>query len=98
MSATAAAPSAKRPVPTAVPPAGAEPRPFAPGSDMWDAMGNIMFIALSGGAFMLQGMHPQISGAVDEHSVFRTDPLGRATRSVDSMMHWVYGGEAAIKE
>ncbi|MBJ7332037.1 MAG: DUF2236 domain-containing protein [Solirubrobacteraceae bacterium] len=94
--ATSAAPRAKRPVREV--PSRPEPVPFGPGSALWEDMGNVLFIAASGGAFMLQGMHPQISGAVDEHSVFRTDPLGRATRSVDSMMHWVYGGEAAIKE
>ncbi len=75
-----------------------EPKLFGPGSAMWDDMGDTLWLALSPGAFMLQGMHPTISAAVDRFSVFRTDPGGRAIRSLDSMMFWVYGGQEAITE
>lgn len=75
-----------------------EPAPFAPGSRLWDDMGNTLFAPLTAGAFMLQVMHPTVSAAVDRHSVFRTDPLGRAIRSFDSVMLWVYGGQAALDE
>lgn len=92
-----AKPRARRAAKAAAPTRPA-PKPFGPGSAMWDEMGDVLFIVSSGGAFMLQAMHPQISGAVDEHSVFRTDPLGRAIRSTDSMMAWVYGGEGAVQE
>jgi len=61
-------------------------------------MGDTLFVPLTAGAFMLQAMHPTVSAAVDEHSVFRTDPLGRAIRSFDSVMLWVYGGQAAVEE
>jgi uncharacterized protein (DUF2236 family) len=74
------------------------PQLFGPGSHMWDGMGDVLFLALTPAAFMLQAMHPTIAAAVDRHSVFRTDPGGRAVRSLDSMMLWVYGGAAAIEE
>ena len=35
---------------------------------------------------------------VDEHSTFRTDPMGRALRSIASVMMWVYGGDEALAE
>ncbi|HEX4108971.1 MAG TPA: oxygenase MpaB family protein [Solirubrobacteraceae bacterium] len=79
-------------------PAQVEPVPFGPGDRMWDEMGDAFAVSLWGAAFMLQAMHPTISAAVDHHSVFRTDPLGRAVRSADSVMLWVYGGAEAIVE
>lgn len=74
------------------------PRLFGPGSFMWEDMGDTLFLAMTPGAFMLQAMHPVISAAVDRYSTFRTDPVGRAVRSADSMMLWVYGGQAAVEE
>src|ERR1700752_2238185 len=73
-------------------------QPFGPGSMVWDDFGDVFFLSTTLGAFMLQAMHPTISAAVDRHSVFRTDPFGRAVRSTDSIMLWVYGGQAAIDE
>jgi uncharacterized protein (DUF2236 family) len=62
-------------------------------------MGDTLFLAVSSGAaFMLQVMHPTIATAVDRHSAFREDPVGRTVRSADSVMLWVYGGEGAIEE
>jgi uncharacterized protein (DUF2236 family) len=66
---------------------------------LWQDMGDTLFLAVSSSAaFMLQVMHPTIATAVDRHSTFRTDPVGRTVRSVDSVMLWVYGGEGAIEE
>lgn len=78
--------------------AASQPVPFAPGSRLWDEMGDTMFGALTAGAFVLQVMHPVVAAGVDRHSVFRTDPVGRAIRSFDSVLLWVYGGQAAIEE
>lgn len=74
------------------------PRPIPPGSRLWDDTGDTLFVALSAAAFMLQVMHPKVSAGVDQHSVFRNDPLGRAVRSFDSVLLWVYGGQAALDE
>ncbi|MTE16118.1 oxygenase MpaB family protein [Nocardia aurantiaca] len=79
---------------------GARParRPFAPGSRMWDDVGLLTFSLTAGSAFLLQTMEPTISAVVDEHSTFRTDPMGRAMRSIASVMMWIYGGDEALAE
>jgi len=79
-------------------PTAPERRPFAPGTRMWDETGLITFSLTAGSAFLLQTMEPTISAVVDEHSTFRTDPLGRAVRSIGSVMMWIYGGDEAIAE
>lgn len=73
-------------------------RPFEPGSRMWDEIGLITFSLTAGSAFLLQTMEPTISAVVDEHSTFRTDPVGRAVRSLGSVMMWIYGGDEALAE
>ncbi|MFI9400769.1 oxygenase MpaB family protein [Nocardia sp. NPDC052316] len=73
-------------------------RPFAPGTRLWDETGLITFSLTAGSAFLLQTMEPSISAVVDEHSTFRTDPMGRAVRSIASVMMWIYGGEEALAE
>ncbi|GAB90969.1 oxygenase MpaB family protein [Gordonia rhizosphera] len=60
--------------------------------------GRYTFLPVNGAAFVMQVMHPVIGDIVGEYSVFRTDPLGRAIRSVDSVLRWVYGGTEAIEE
>jgi uncharacterized protein (DUF2236 family) len=73
-------------------------RPIEPGSKVWDEMGLITFTLTAGSAFLLQAMEPSIAAVVDEHSTFRTDPFGRAFRSIASVMTWIYGGEEALAE
>ncbi|MGW4356366.1 oxygenase MpaB family protein [Nocardia sp. NPDC004582] len=79
---------------------GARPerRPFGPGSRMWEDTGLITFSLTAGSAFLLQTMEPSIAAVVDEHSSFRTDALGRAARSIASVMMWIYGGEEGLAE
>ncbi|WP_280511069.1 oxygenase MpaB family protein [Nocardia farcinica] len=91
MTASTAVETAPRP---ALPPR----RPFQPGTRMWDETGLITFSLTAGSAFLLQTMEPTISAVVDEHSTFRTDPMGRAVRSLSSVMMWVYGGEEGVAE
>lgn len=74
------------------------PQLFGPGDHTWDTFGDVLSVAMSGAAFLLQGMHPTISQVVELHSVYRTDPGGRTVRSTDSILLWVYGGEEAIAE
>jgi len=73
-------------------------RPIEPGTYLWDEIGLITFSFASGSAFLLQTMDPTIAAVVDEHSVFRTDALGRAGRSIASVMTWIYGGDEALAE
>ncbi|NKY56310.1 oxygenase MpaB family protein [Nocardia flavorosea] len=76
----------------------AERRPFGPGTRTWEEVGLITFSLTAGSAFLLQTMEPSISAVVDAHSTFRTDPIGRALRSLSAVMMWTYGGEESLGE
>jgi uncharacterized protein (DUF2236 family) len=69
-----------------------------PGGILWDGVGLITFSFTSGSAFLLQTMEPSIAAVVDEHSTFRTDPIGRGLRSLASVMMWVYADEESLAE
>jgi uncharacterized protein (DUF2236 family) len=73
-------------------------QPIGPGTRLWDETGLVTFSLTTGAAFALQVMHPTVGAVVGEHSVFRTDAIGRAQRSIASVMTWVYGGEEALAE
>jgi uncharacterized protein (DUF2236 family) len=73
-------------------------KPIEPGTRLWEDTGLITFSLTTGAAFALQVMHPSVGAVVGEHSVFRTDALGRAARSIASVLTWVYGGEEALAE
>lgn len=65
---------------------------------LWDGVGLITFSLTSGSAFLLQTMEPSIAAVVDQHSTFRTDPIGRGLRSLASVMMWVYADEESLVE
>jgi uncharacterized protein (DUF2236 family) len=69
-----------------------------PDSITAELTGHFTFLPVNGAAFVMQAMHPVIGDVVDKYSVFRTDPAGRAIRSVDSVLRWIYGGQEAIEE
>ncbi|MFL6120630.1 oxygenase MpaB family protein [Actinophytocola sp.] len=73
-------------------------QPIEPGTRLWDETGLVTFSLTAAAAFALQVMHPAVGAVVGEHSVFRTDAIGRARRSIASVMTWVYGGEEALTE
>lgn len=61
--------------------------------------GRWTFLILDGAAFMMQAMHPVIGEVTGKYSAaFQGDPAGRAIRSVDSVLRWVYGGTEAVAE
>lgn len=76
----------------------AEPLPFTPDTLLWDMTGDIRVLLYLPAALVLQVAHPAVGAGVDEHSVFRTDPWGRARRSLDSLQLWIYGGDRAVEE
>ena len=73
-------------------------QPIEPGTRLWEDTGLITFSLTTGAAFALQVMHPSVGAVVGEHSVFRTDAIGRAERSIASVLTWVYGGQEALAE
>ncbi|QKW11251.1 DUF2236 domain-containing protein [Streptomyces sp. NA04227] len=77
---------------------GGEDAPFGPDCLLWDLAGDIRNVLSLQAAFVLQVAHPGVGAGVDQHSVFRTDPWGRAARSLHSVQLWVYGGSRAAEE
>lgn len=73
-------------------------KPIGADTRLWDETGLVTFSLTTGAAFALQVMHPTVGAVVGEHSVFRTDAIGRARRSIASVMTWVYGGAEALAE
>ncbi|MFG2193704.1 oxygenase MpaB family protein [Streptomyces sp. NPDC048639] len=65
---------------------------------LWSLAGEVRAVLALPAALTLQVAHPAVGAGVDDHSVFRTDPWGRAARSIASTQLWVYGGEAAAEE
>ncbi|MET7771687.1 oxygenase MpaB family protein [Nocardia sp. NPDC005366] len=63
-----------------------------------EMVGHWTYLLLEGAAFAMQGLHPVIRDVTDRYSVARTDPMGRAIRSVDSVLRWTYGGLEAVQE
>lgn len=75
-----------------------EPQPPPPDGMLWDLAGEVRVLLTLPAALTMQVAHPAVSAGVDEYSVFRTDPWGRAERSVTSVQLWVYGDEEAAEE
>ncbi|MGN2636804.1 oxygenase MpaB family protein [Nocardia takedensis] len=71
---------------------------IAPDSLTAEMVGHWTYLMLEGAAFAMQGLHPVIRDVTDKYSVSRTDPGGRAIRSVDSVLRWTYGGLEAVQE
>jgi uncharacterized protein (DUF2236 family) len=65
---------------------------------LWSIAGEVRSVLAMPAAFVMQVAHPAVGAGVDQHSVFRTDPWGRAQRSLRSTQLWVYGGPAAAEE
>ena len=94
-------PEAARRMPQPVARPDDSPRPTRlaePGGALWEGAGLVTFSFSNGGAFLLQVMEPSIAAVVDQHSVFRTDPVGRGLRSLASVMMWVYADAESLDE
>ncbi len=74
------------------------PGPPPPDGLLWELVGDLRTLLTLPPALALQVAHPAVAAGVDDHSVFRTDPWGRAERSLRSLLLWVYGGEQACAE
>ena len=71
---------------------------ISPDSLTAEMVGHWTYLMMEAAAFAMQGLHPVIRDVTDRYSVARTDPMGRAIRSVDSVLRWTYGGQEAIAE
>lgn len=80
-------------------PQGEEPLELIPLDSLTAEMvGHWTYLMMEGAAFAMQGLHPVIWEVTDKYSIARTDPAGRAVRSVDSVLRWTYGGLEAVQD
>lgn len=65
---------------------------YGPDSMMWELTG-LSFPASfgAGRALLLQVAHPWVTAGIDQHSVVRNDPLGRARRTFYHILSMTYG-------
>ena len=65
-------------------------KPLGPDSQTWLDFGSWRFNLMLPQAFVLQVSHPIVDAGVGEHSVYKTDPWGRAKRSTALLWPIVY--------
>jgi uncharacterized protein (DUF2236 family) len=68
---------------------------FGPQSATWMVDREMALVLGGPRALLLQIAHPAVATAVEKHSDFRTDPLGRLQRTLDSIFTIVFGDLAA---
>ncbi|QIS23623.1 oxygenase MpaB family protein [Nocardia terpenica] len=73
-------------------------QPLGSGTRMFQDAGLITHVLTQGSGFLLMAMDPAFSAVAQQYSTFRTDPIGRAVRSLYSVMTWVYAGPASLAE
>lgn len=77
----------------------AVPEPLGPDSYIWQDFGHYLFHFMLPQAFAMQVAHPTIDAGVGQHSVYKTDPWGRAKRSTEMLWPVVYARpEVAVQK
>lgn len=71
---------------------------FGPDSVSWRVIGDVA--AFVGGirALLIQTAHPEVVAGVEQHSKYRTDPLGRLTRTSFFVTATTYGALPEVEE
>ena len=74
-----------------------DPGLFGPGSETWRVVGDVA--AMLGGirALLIQSAHPEVVAGVAEHSSYRTDPLGRLSRTTAYVTASSYGAMPEVE-
>jgi uncharacterized protein (DUF2236 family) len=79
-----------------------DPGLFGPGSITWEVMGDPATFVGGIRALMIQAAHPEVVAGVKDHSSYKTDPLGRLSRTSNYVTATSYGAmpevEAALAE
>lgn len=77
---------------------GGDPGVVGPGSVAWQIHADLPGMLVGGfAALMLQTLHPQAMAAVDQHSAFREDPIGRLRRTTAFVAVSTFGSTAAFE-
>jgi uncharacterized protein (DUF2236 family) len=73
-------------------------RPLGPGAAAWYAASDFRFLLLAIRTLVLQVAHPMVGAAVEQHSVYKTNPYARLWRTVTSVIRQVFGGFRTAEE
>ena len=75
-----------------------DPGLLGPDSVSWRVVGDVA--AFVGGirALLIQPAHPEVVAGVEQHSAYRTDPLGRLTRTSFYVTSTTYGARPEVEE
>ena len=77
---------------------GGDPGAVGPQSVAWRIHADLPGMLVGGfAALMLQTLHPQAMAAVDQHSAFREDPIGRLRRTTAFVAVSTFGSTAAFE-
>lgn len=71
---------------------------FGPESATWKIDREMVLFLGGPRSLLLQIAHPAVAAAVEEHSDFRVDPLGRLNRTLDAVFTIVFGDRKAARE
>jgi uncharacterized protein (DUF2236 family) len=71
---------------------------FGPDSVTWKVDREMVLFLGGPRSLLLQLAHPAVAAAVEEHSDFRVDPLGRLNRTLDAVFTIVFGDRRAARE
>lgn len=72
---------------------------IVPGDAAWRVHGHPAGMMIGGfAALMLQSLHPLAMAGVDQHSDYRTDPIGRLTRTARFITTTTFGSRSAAEE
>lgn len=78
-----------------------DPGLFGPKSVTWEVMGDTATFIGGIRGLLIQAAHPEVVAGVDDHSRYRSDPLGRLSRTSNYVTATAYGAmpevEAAIE-
>jgi uncharacterized protein (DUF2236 family) len=71
---------------------------FGPDSVTWKVDREMVLFLGGPRSLLLQIAHPAVAAAVEEHSDFRVDPLGRLNRTLDAVFAIVFGDRDSARE
>ena len=67
---------------------------FGPGSEVWEVHGSLATLVGGVRALLLQTCHPLALAGVEQHSTYRTDPLGRLQRTNQFVTTTTFGSSS----
>ncbi len=75
-----------------------DPGLFGPGSVTWKVMADVATFVGGIRALLIQAAHPEVVAGVADHSAYRSDPMGRLSRTSAYVTATAYGAMPEVEE